>query len=754
MITQDIKIFKSGVQNLLNDELIPQDGASDSLNFYTQDGRLKLIYGKLLVGASGVAGKITGEIFGYKVDGTKVHWRKKGTVIQYLAGATWTDVVTGLTSSADYTFANYSSLAGTFTYAFGADGIYKFHNAVPTSFNSMYDSAKNFKGSAVIDKGRTLLWNRLEDKTGLYGSYIDLQNATVYTDVTAEVLYAFDGTFYGGTLAGKGVSATGTLTSTGTAPANNDTVTIASTVYTYKTTLTGAAYEVLVGASAAIALDNLKSAINATSGAGTTYGTGTAAHPTVYAITNTNTTQLVTAKLGGTAGNSIATTEVSAQLSWGAATLASGSSNATRNVFGVSIAGTTGAGVETFTDNYLGVLTSNLGGTGTINYLTGAYQVTFNGAVTSGSITATYKWEDSNIQGVTDFSKSSTRTASQGFQFPQDEGGDAILSVMIGEDAYFSMKKQSVYKLTVEPTDLVATNEVYRKDIGIPSARASVSTSKGVVFLNTANPEKPEITILQRNPLGDSLEPYNLFPQFKFSNYVYDDCTVDVYERYILVACKTTDATNNDILLLCDIVNNTVDVTNYSARTFAKDAGDLYMGSSITENVYQLFDGFDDDGFSITNYWIGKGEAWGSNKLKKYRKLRLKGSISPDQSYQVYLNYDDSGFQLVGTVVGSGSYVDYSSPMSIGSNMVGNSQIGGDTLSNIYPYFAELRLKKMPKFRKRSIKFVAMGIGYVDIESHLDLDIQQYQDKIPARFRQKQNVNLAGTTTDNADPEF
>lgn len=51
-------------------------------------------------------------------------------------------------------------------------------------------------------------------------------------------------------------------------------------------------------------------------------------------------------------------------------------------------------GTETFTDNGLGVLTGSLGGTGTIDYTTGAFSVTFNGAVGLGtSITATYSYD-------------------------------------------------------------------------------------------------------------------------------------------------------------------------------------------------------------------------------------------------------------------------------------------------------------------------------------------------------------------------
>lgn len=147
-------------------------------------------------------------------------------------------------------------------------------------------------------------------EAALYPNDSKLEQKVIYAEKTATLT--------------TGAQAVGTLTSDATAPANNDTVTIGAVTYTYKTTLTGASFEVLIGASADAALDNLKSAINATAGAGTTYGTGTTAHPQVSATTNTNTTQVVQALTPGTAGNAIATTETSSHLSWGAATLASG----------------------------------------------------------------------------------------------------------------------------------------------------------------------------------------------------------------------------------------------------------------------------------------------------------------------------------------------------------------------------------------------------------------------------------------------
>lgn len=114
-----------------------------------------------------------------------------------------------------------------------------------------------------------------------------------------------------------------TLTSDGVVPSDGDTVTVGSTVYTFRNVIT-LPFDVYIGTTAAEALDNLYAAVNLTAGAGTKYGTGTTAHPTVSATTNTNTTQRFTAKINGTSGNAIATTETSSHLSFGAATLTGG----------------------------------------------------------------------------------------------------------------------------------------------------------------------------------------------------------------------------------------------------------------------------------------------------------------------------------------------------------------------------------------------------------------------------------------------
>lgn len=116
-----------------------------------------------------------------------------------------------------------------------------------------------------------------------------------------------------------GTAPTTTLTSTGTA-GNNETFTIGSRTYTLKTTLTGAANEVLIGAAATNTLDNIKEAINGTGTPGTNYSQTTLRHPLVTAGTKTATTLVITATDTNIAG-SIASTETMANFSFTGAAL-------------------------------------------------------------------------------------------------------------------------------------------------------------------------------------------------------------------------------------------------------------------------------------------------------------------------------------------------------------------------------------------------------------------------------------------------
>jgi hypothetical protein len=118
--------------------------------------------------------------------------------------------------------------------------------------------------------------------------------------------------------------ATGTLTGTVNF-VNGDTVTIASTVYTFMTPwVDGTPFTVDCTTSLADTLQNLRDAINLTGTIGTQYGTGTTIHPTVSCTANTGTTLTARAKVQGTGPNLYATLSSVADPAWGAAKLANG----------------------------------------------------------------------------------------------------------------------------------------------------------------------------------------------------------------------------------------------------------------------------------------------------------------------------------------------------------------------------------------------------------------------------------------------
>mgnify|MGYP003472290755 FL=1 len=626
MRSQKITKLISAVHNRLPSREIPQDASKDEKNWFTFDGKIQLIPGKQILGVEGVAGKCNNIWPGIRNDGTKVLYVKYGDKIGYWNGTTLVSIITGLTVDAEYSFQNYTSLAGNFTYAMGPDGIYKLNNGSIGSYINMYDSTKNFKGKAMlIDKGRMFVVGVEKDPTGLYGSKIDGQ-ATNYSIVSNENIGTGDDieTTFTGTLAFKG-------------------------------------------------------------------------------------------------GNPLSM------------------------CFGLQIT----AGSVSGKDDYNGKISGTGIATGSINYVTGAFSITFANPVPNATaITINYLHENSNLNGITDFTKSTPRIAGDGYVVRQDEGGDPIQNISIGQDgAYYSGKLYSFYRFYIDETDTKPVNEIFRKDIGIPNKNMILSIGAGIIFMNTANPEKPELTLLDKNPIGDNLVPQVLFAHFKFENYKYDKGSLITWGRFILVSCRSIDSDINDTLLLCDKSANTVDITSYGMNCIMKDGEKLYGGSELTQTVWQLFKDFDDDSYPIINYWDSKDENYGVDELKKTRNLIVMGEIDRYQQIEVHIGYDEATSTLVGTIRGDGSYVDKSKPSTVGGGLFGNNTFGGKKTSTIYPFLIQIKLKP-PKYQTRVVRFVAKSIGHASINYIGDKDILLYEQKIAKRYRLKQNVSLDGSLVD------
>lgn len=122
--------------------------------------------------------------------------------------------------------------------------------------------------------------------------------------------------------AGAPVAGTGVYTLSGL-PLENETVSIDGVTYTFKAVIL-TANDILLGVSASACLDNLIAAINGAGGAGTTYGTGTAVHPTVTAAAGAGDTMDVTAKTAGASSSLIETSDMLTNGFWTTHTLVGG----------------------------------------------------------------------------------------------------------------------------------------------------------------------------------------------------------------------------------------------------------------------------------------------------------------------------------------------------------------------------------------------------------------------------------------------
>lgn len=404
-------------------------------------------------------------------------------------------------------------------------------------------------------------------------------------------------------------------------------------------------------------------------------------------------------------------------------------------------------GTEAFTDDYNGNLTGSLGGTGTINYTTGAYSVTFNTAPIAGTnnITATYQWENSNNTGITDFTKSSPRVAGQGFVFRQDDGGGALMNVLTYGDTEYCMHETKTWALTLTSNDTNATNLIYRDRVGIPNWQAACETGQGIYYIDNTDETDPQIRLLTLNRLGTDVIPVSVSKGRKLddtlvgmdlSSFTFDKAVVREFGDLIAFALKSQGATKNDTLITYDKINGGLDKHKLSASSLAVYNGTLVCGDSISPNSFTLFSGYDDDNYLIqTNSWESPLSDLGTDYIKKVRKLVLQGKIQPSQSFDVYIAVDNGSYALAGSISGMGSYVDFMNPYLVGTGLIGSHVVGDGGASYIsYNYEHSISITT-DKFQRIKLKFVATGLGYLSIAMYKWFDIRIYSKKELTKYR-------------------
>lgn len=678
----------------------------DALNWITtkEKDAIELRRGYARLGATEVTGngRVTGLGVSTRYDGTQVVHYSYGRKVKYYDTTTadmvevGTDLLPAAADGEDVWMRQYQGLAGSFAYIGSPNSsVYKIPAANPGSARDQLVSSYRW-GVFHVGRGRAFAGQRNgtfpgnQDKTGFYLSYVDNDQLSDFTAVTGESGGTGDGSdkTFNGTLAeitGVRTAMYPVISAPVGSAVNVSTITRQQNAYVE----TSASHGLAVGDFVRFTSVGGMTEVN-----GKTYNVVEVISATEFRI-GFDTSSFTAYTSGGTVSK-----------------------------------------VERFVDDRNGNLISNLSGTGTINYATGAWEVTFNTAPqNSGSILIDYYWENATSAGILDFTGSSN---GQGKSFRQDDGGGALMAVFNINNTQYPLHQLKTWEFKFSLDDTQSTNLPYR-NIGIPYTRAAYQTPDGILLADLSRPTDPKfrkMQVLQGTNI-ETIEPKSISDILDLSPFAFDRCVAFRWGDYEIfcVQEKVNEVANafNSIMWVHNVVSGTWDKLRYYVSCLEEYNGTLISGDSISNNVYTLFSGFDEDGDVIENYWTSSDLNLGSDNLKNCRRMVLNGLIQPDQQIKVSLAYDGGDFSEVFTVDGRGSYVDSGVNTYIGGPTVGAKVIGGGGSITANPFEVDFKINS-DRFIHVRVKIEALGIGYAAINEMTFKDIRDKGRKnLPVR---------------------
>lgn len=413
-----------------------------------------------------------------------------------------------------------------------------------------------------------------------------------------------------------------------------------------------------------------------------------------------------------------------------------------RSCFGLVITD----GVETFTDDYSGNLVGSAGGTGTINYATGAFSITFAVAPANlAAITGNYYWENPTSGGIADFAKSATRVAAEGFVIRQDDGGDAIQNLFIYDTVSYWIHSRNAWAFTLSADDLTPDNQLFREKAGIPNWRAGVETGDGIYYLESFGEKGPEVRLLTLEKISTKVIPRTISIDLDLTSYEFDQAAMFEWDKYICLACREKTADKNNRVFMYHRDWKTWELHSFEVSVFESLNGALVGGDSVTNNVWELFSGLADDEANIMNRWRSGKLILDADALKTCNDLILEGLIQPDQKLKVSLAIDGGQFAEVGgsddgsgnhtyAIQGDGSYVDRGSSVAIGGQTLGKKAIGAVNTITAYNFSKKITIDT-DRFHYIELMFEAQEIGYVSVSKFVFHNIHYKGKHLPIKYQ-------------------
>lgn len=709
---------KGLITRIKGEASFPKGAASANLNWMTMGDHIELRRGQAVMGTdvSG-SGRITGLKVVKKLNAelTQVLLAAYGRKVKYYDETTsdfieyGTNMLPAEAEGEDVSIEEYDSLAGSFAFVSSPNSsIYKLGIATPGSYIDL--QSKTWRGQIQVRNSAMYLWNRKDayggsDRTGVHRGWFDKDELADYQFTEKEARNTGNGVL---------TSFTGTLTAIDKATAAN----------VYRT-----AMYLRMGAPVGAA-------------------------KTVTAITQATQAQITSTAHGLTVGQFVTIegvtgmTEINGQIALVTAVV--DANNFTVDVNSTAYtsysSGGTAMVAEVFTDQRDGTMTGTLGGSGTIDYITGEYTLTVSSAVTNTkTIYAEYYYEESNNSdsgtadsgAIADFSRSVPREALEGFSIRQDDGGGPMQNIFyLGEDSY-CMHVTKTWRLTLSADDTDVVNKPYRQRVGIEYWRGGQETSEGILYIDTIDQLDAYIRRLETDNITGLAEPKTLSDNIIFTDYRFDYGVIYEYGDFILVACRHKNSTVNETTFVYNKIWKSWDQLDYRISVMDTYNGALVAGDSGSNNVFTLFSGLTDEESIIPNAWTSGPTEMDVEGIKVARRCLLAGLIAPDQEYELQLSLDNGPFVTYKTISGSGDYVDRSQRILVGANTLGTETVGGggDGLE-AYHYRYEFDLNT-DKFEKLRYRFVATQIGYVSVAELQFKDIRYKGSRAALKYVQE-----------------
>jgi hypothetical protein len=326
------------------------------------------------------------------------------------------------------------------------------------------------------------------------------------------------------------------------------------------------------------------------------------------------------------------------------------------------------------------------------------------------------------------------------------EGGGAVTGLAMDENALYIFKKSIIYKVSLTDTDYNVSQlkpfDGRSQTTGLAYQGGTFSGGNEIFFVTPDN----QIMSIQRVENVDfpQIVPISSAIQNTVDSMNFDSMTGIVYKDQAYFSCKSTvDAQANDTTLIWNIREKTWDspIIGWNVNDYAVyDDGtgeNLYLGESISPNIYKLSEEIIDDTFEVKANWRSKQFDFGMPySQKSINDLYIQGYIAQNTTLTIKLLLDEDGFTQTFSTDFSGDESDYifngNNSNAFGLSPFGAYRFGSyDETTNMKPFRIYLNKNFRPlPFYNTQIDFSSEGLNEKWEITYFGFSVEEYTQPV------------------------